>query len=102
MRRVASVESDRLRVLTQCAINHIRMQEPTCLKALAIVTHRPEEWSFDVLAVFGEIEIVTYALCSLWMNGKTPLLAAFAYDLQRIKSTVHVKVTDFEARDFGP
>jgi len=52
------------------------MQEATCLKALAIVTHRPEEWSLDVLAMFGEIEIVTNALRCLWMNSKTPLLAA--------------------------
>src|SRR5258706_14360807 len=102
MGRVSPRESNGPRVLAQCAINHIWMQEATCCKALPVVAHRPEEWPLDVLAVFCEFEIVTDALCCLWMNSKTPLLAAFAYDLQRIKSTVHVKVTDFEARDLGP
>ena len=72
------------------------MQEPACRKALAIVTYRSEEWSLAILAVFGEIEIVTNALRGLWMNGKASLLAAFAHHLQRIIAAVHMEVSDFE------
>ena len=84
MGRVSPTESNVPRILAQCAVNHVRMQEATCLKALPVVTHRPEEWSLNIIAVFGEIEIVTNALRCLWMDGETPLLAAFAYDLQRM------------------
>jgi hypothetical protein len=50
------------------------MQRPACLKAFTVVTYRSEEWSFTIIAVFGEIEIVTNALCCLRVNGETPFL----------------------------
>ena len=42
-----------------------------------------------------------HALRGLWVNGQTPLLAAFMHDLQGIESMVHVKVPDFQARDLS-
>ena len=45
------------------------------------------------------MEIITDALRGLRVNGKAPLLAAFAHDLQGIKSTVHMEVTDFQTGD---
>jgi hypothetical protein len=47
----------------------------------------------------GKVEIVAYALCGLRVNCETPLLAAFAHDLQGIEAAVHVEVPDFQARD---
>ena len=44
------------RVLTQRAVNDIGMEMSTRLKAFSVVTHRPEEWPFDIIAVFGKIE----------------------------------------------
>ena len=73
---------------------------PSCLKAFAIVAHWPEKWSFDIIAMPREFEIVSNALRGLWVNGETPLLAAFAHDLQRIEATVHMEVSDFQAGDF--
>jgi hypothetical protein len=75
------------------------MQVPACLKALAVVTHRPEEWPLHIFTMPGKIEIVTDALRGLWVNGQTPLLAAFAHDLQRIEATVHMKVPNCESGD---
>src|SRR5262245_3105306 len=97
MRRVSPLESNVTRILTQRAVNHIRMQMSTRFKALAIVAHRPEERSLDIIAVFCEVEIVTNALCCLWVNGQTPFLAAFAYHPQGIVATVHVEVPHFQS-----
>ena len=55
------------------------------LKAFAIVAHRPEERSLDIIAVFCECEIVADALRYLRVYGKTPFLAALTHDLQRIE-----------------
>src|SRR5438128_8127726 len=75
------------------------MQRPACFQTFAVVTHRPEEWSLDIITMPGKIEIVTNALRCLRVNGQTPLLAAFAHDLQGIESAIHVEVPDFQARD---
>src|SRR5262245_7281286 len=101
MRRVSPVEPSGPCILAERPINHIRMQVPPCFKTFTIVTHGPEQWPCNILAVFGEVEIITNALRGLRVNGETPLLAAFAHDLQRIEAAVHVEVSDFQARDFG-
>jgi hypothetical protein len=75
------------------------MQEPARLKAFAIVAHRPEQWPLCITAMSGKIEIITNALCCLRVNGKTPLLAAFADHLQRIEAAIHVEVPDLQAGD---
>jgi hypothetical protein len=54
MGRVSPIESNGPCIFAQHAVNHIGMQEPASLKALAIVAHRPEEWSLKIIAVFGE------------------------------------------------
>src|SRR5437016_14388428 len=87
------------RVLPQRAVNHVGVQRPACHKTFAIVTHRSEEWSLDIITVSGEYEIVTDALCGLRVNGEAPLLAAFAHDLQGIEAAVQVEVSDFQSRD---
>ena len=80
--RVSPTESNVPRVLAQRAINDIRMQRPTCIEACAIVAHWPEEWPLQISAMSCHIEIVFDALYDLGVNGQTPLLAAFADDLQ--------------------
>src|SRR5438128_10366314 len=97
MCRVSPTESNVPRILAQRAVNHIRMQWPACLKAFAVVAHRSEERSLHIIAMPGHRQIIFDALCGLWVNGETPLLAAFAHDLQRIEATVHVEVSDFQA-----
>jgi hypothetical protein len=59
MRRVSPIESNGPGILTQRAINDIRMQEPPSLKALAIVSHRSEQRPLKIITVFCEIEIIT-------------------------------------------
>src|SRR6266516_4676669 len=75
------------------------MQRTACCKTFAVVAHRSEEGSLDIMAMLGKFEIITDALSSLRVNGEAPLFATFAHDLQGIKSAVHVEVPDFQARD---
>jgi hypothetical protein len=75
---VSPLQSNVPRVLPQDAINDIGMQRPACIKAFAVVTHRPEEWSFDIITVFCAFKIVTDALGCLRVNSEASLLAAFA------------------------
>ena len=45
------------------------MQRPARLKAFAVVTHGPEEWSLKIIPVFCEIEIITDTLCNLGLQA---------------------------------
>jgi hypothetical protein len=47
-------------ILAQDAVNHLRMQRPALLKAFAVVTHRPEQRSFDISAVRDTICLVPH------------------------------------------
>src|SRR5262249_15982550 len=88
MRRVSPTQSNVPGILAQCAINYIWVQRPPWLKPFAVIAHRTEQRPFEILTMSCTIKIVRDALCGLWVNGKTPLLAAFAHDLQGIEAAV--------------
>jgi hypothetical protein len=81
---VSPVQANVACVFPEDAVNNFRVQWSACRKAFAVIAHRPEEWSLKILAVFGEFEVVTDALCSLRVNGQAPLFAAFTHDLQSL------------------
>src|SRR6266446_9064335 len=99
MRRVSPLESNVPCVLPQRAVNDIGVQGSACLQAFAITSHRPKEWSLDILAMPCHREIIADALRRLGVNSQTPLLAAFAHDLQGIEAAVHVEVSDVQSGD---
>ena len=69
------------------------------LKAFAIVAHRPEEKSLDIIAVFCECEIVADTTALLAVYGKTPFLAALTHEPSAESNPVHMEVADFEVGD---
>jgi hypothetical protein len=67
MCRVSPLESNVPCVLPQRAVNDIGVQRPTCHKTFAIVAHRPEEWSLDIITMPRHPKIIADALRRLWV-----------------------------------
>src|SRR5712692_6353522 len=78
------------------------MQMPATVLAFSISPYRPEERALKVLTVPCQCQVVFDALCCLWIDCQTPLLATLAHHAQRIKPTIDVEVPDLQAGDLRP
>ena len=72
---------------------------PAAILAFSISPHGPKQRALQVLTMHCHGQVVSDALCGLWMNRETPLLATLAHHAQCVIPSVDMKVPDLEASD---